>query len=80
MSVAKIAISLDRVLLKKLDELIDQEKYQTRSQAIQNVIQEKIARLEHARLARECEKLDVMFEQNIADEGLLTDKETWSEF
>ena len=70
MSAAKIAISMDQDLLQKLDELVDQEKYQTRSQAIQSIIQKKITKLEHIRLAQECEKLDRTLEQHMADEGL----------
>ena len=80
MAAAKIAISMDRDLLKKLDDLVKQEKFETRSQAIQNAVEEKIMKLGHYRLALECEKLDYKAEQSMADEGFDEDAKEWSEF
>jgi len=80
MHVAKIAISMDRDLLKKLDELIEHKKFKTRSHAIQSAIEDKIASLQHYRLEKECAKLDIHFEQQLADEGLGKDQESWPEF
>jgi metal-responsive CopG/Arc/MetJ family transcriptional regulator len=69
MSTTKVAISLDEELLKKLDRLVKNKKFANRSQAIQLSVKEKLERMEHSRLARECLKLDTHFEQTLAEEG-----------
>lgn len=80
MTVAKIAISIDNNLLKKLDELVDRNMFDNRSQAIQSAVEAQVIQLSHARLARECEKLDPAEEQVIAEEGLQWDVKEWPEF
>ena len=80
MSVAKIAISIDSNLLKKLDHLVKQKKFKTRSQAIQVAVSNTVAHLEHTRLAQECAKLNPAFEQQLADEHLSKDAEEWPDF
>lgn len=80
MGVSKIAISLDKRLLKQLDELIDQEHFQNRSHAIQCLLSEKITILHHTRLAKECENLDAHAEQQLAEEGFNKDISEWPEF
>ncbi len=77
---AKIAISLDSKLLQKLDALVERHFFKNRSQAFQIALQERIERLEHARLARECAKLDPAAEQRLAEEGLSKDVSEWSDF
>lgn len=80
MSTAKIAISLDQALLKKLDHLVKSHVFKNRSQAFQEAIQERIVRIEHNRLARECLKLDPKVEQAMANEGISEDLEEWPVF
>ncbi len=80
MSVAKIAISLDSTILHKLDELVKQHLFKNRSQAIQQALQERMNRLEHTRLARECAKIDPKIERAIADEGLAEDFTGWPDY
>jgi Arc/MetJ-type ribon-helix-helix transcriptional regulator len=70
MSTAKVAITLDENLLKRLDRLVKNRMFENRSRAIQEAVSEKLARLERSRLARECAKLDKKFEQTMAEEGL----------
>lgn len=43
---SKIAISLDALLLERLDRLVKEEVFPNRSQAIQAAIEEKLARVE----------------------------------
>ncbi len=76
----KIAISIDKKLVRKLDRLVNNRIFPNRSKAIQEAVEEKITRLEKSRLARECSKLDADFEQKIADEGLSRDLEEWPEY
>ena len=69
MARAKIAISLDEHTLDRLDQLVRARVFPNRSQAIQEAVVEKLSRLEHGRLARECAKLDPAFEKSLAEEG-----------
>ncbi len=77
---AKIAISLDKVTLQRLDRLVDKEVFPNRSQAIESAVAEKLQRLDRSRLARECAKLDPDFEKALADEGLSSDVAEWPEY
>ncbi len=70
MTVDKIAITIDSRLLKQIDRLVTEHRFPNRSRAIQEAVLEKLERLESGRLARELSKLDVAFEQQLADEGL----------
>ncbi len=80
MARSKIAISLDEATLQRLDTLVAQERFPSRSQAIQEAVAEKLARLERSRLARECAKLDPAFEKALAEEGLSEDSSKWPEY
>ncbi len=70
MTVHKIAITIDEQLLKQIDRLVSEHRFPNRSRAIQEAVREKIERVEGNRLARELSKLDRIFEQQLADEGL----------
>lgn len=80
MSMAKIAITLDENLLKRLDRLVKNKLFTNRSRAIQEAVLEKLARMERSRLARECAKLDKKFEQVMADESLSVEVIEWPEY
>lgn len=80
MRVAKIAISLDRELLERLDRLVRDGSFSSRSHAIRVAVYEKLDRLDGSRLARECAKLDTAEEQALADEGLGAEIEQWPEY
>ncbi len=77
MARAKIAISLDEQTLRQLDRLVAEALFPSRSQAIQVAVQEKLARLDQGRLARECAKLEPAFEKALAEEGLAEDASAW---
>ena len=70
MNKTKVAIMIDADLLAHLDRLVADQLFPGRSLAVQQAVQEKIERLEHPRLARERAKLDPLYEQEMADEGL----------
>jgi Arc/MetJ-type ribon-helix-helix transcriptional regulator len=76
----KVAVTLDSQVLAHLDELVAAERFPNRSQAIEAAVIDKLARLKHTRLARECAKLNQRDEQKLADEGLAADAETWPEY
>jgi Arc/MetJ-type ribon-helix-helix transcriptional regulator len=73
MSTAKVAITLDENLLKRLERLVKNWMFENRNRAIQEAVSEKLARSERSGLARECAKLDKKFEQPMAEEGLLVE-------
>ncbi len=80
MSRAKVAISLDESTLERLDKLVEKAVFPNRSQAIQEAVEEKLARMERSRLARECAKLDPTFEKALAEEGMSEDAAEWPEY
>jgi metal-responsive CopG/Arc/MetJ family transcriptional regulator len=80
MSVAKVAISIDHRLLRRLDSLVEQEVFRSRSEAIQKAVAEKLDRLDRGRLARECAKLWPIEEQEMAEEGIARDLAEWAEY
>ena len=76
----KIAITLDRDSLTELDRLVGERVFSSRSQAIQEAVREKLARLKHKRLAAECAKLEPSEEQTMAEEGLAEDINEWPQY
>ena len=80
MSKAKIAITLDEQFIEDIDRLVSTHIFQSRSQAIQEAVEEKLKRLKRTRLARECSKLDLDFEKAMAEEGMTEDLRRWPEY
>jgi len=80
MSAAKVAVTIDRRLLARVDRLVEEAIYPSRSRAIQEALKEKLERLDRTRLARECSRLDPKSEQRLAEEGLGQDLEEWPEY
>lgn len=80
MAVAKIAISLDKSILREIDGLVKKNIFPNRSRAIQEAVKEKIERLSKSRLARECAKLDKNEEISIAEQGMETEIDGWPEY
>ena len=77
---SKVAISLDESTLNRLDQLVKKQVFPNRSQAIEEAVTEKLARLEKSRLAQECAKLDPPFVKALAEEGLSEDSAEWPEY
>ena len=80
MSTATVAITIDLRLLRRLDAIVKSKVIANRSMTIQQAVEEKLARLDRSRLARECAKLDPRAEQALADEGLERDLTEWPEY
>ena len=80
MGKAKIAITLDEQYIDQLDAFVSKHVFQNRSQAIQEAVKEKLARISRTRLAKECAKLDPALEKAMADEGLSEDLSQWPEY
>jgi Arc/MetJ-type ribon-helix-helix transcriptional regulator len=80
MSTIKIAITIQEHLLNQLDRLVKAGVFPNRSKALQEAVEEKLARLDRGRLARECAKLDKKLERSIAEEGLSGEMGEWPEY
>ena len=80
MSTTKVAITIEKGLLKRLDRLVKARAFPNRSRAIQDAVSDKLARMEHRRLAEECSKLDKRFEQAMAEEGMNSEIDAWPEY
>jgi len=79
-SAAKVAITIEGELLKRLDRMVQQRRFPNRSRAIQEAVREKLERMDRGRLARECAKLNRALEQKMAEEGVAGDLEEWPAF
>lgn len=80
MAVAKIAISIDEIVLKEIDGLVKMKVFPSRSKAIQEAVKDKIERISKIRLARECAKLNNAEEISIAEEGMNLEIEECPEY
>ena len=80
MGKAKIAITLDKQSIGELDRLVKEDVFQNRSQAIQEAISEKLARLKRTRLITESAKLDAVSEKQLSEEGMDRDVKEWPEY
>ena len=80
MGKSKIAITLDEKIVHRIDRLVRAKTFSNRSQAIEEALQEKLARLDKARLARESAKLDSEYEKALAEEGITQDSFEWPVF
>jgi metal-responsive CopG/Arc/MetJ family transcriptional regulator len=76
----KVAITLDEKTLGRLDRLVKDRLFPSRSNAIQEAVEEKLERLERSRLVRECAKLDPAFEKAMAEEGMSEELSEWPEY
>ena len=77
---AKIAITIDENLLTRLDRLVRERKFPSRSKAIQDALGEKLDRIESNRLARECDNLDPIEEKQLAEESFVAETDQWPEY
>lgn len=76
----KIAISIDKRVLNRIDRLVENKIFANRSRAIQTAIEEKISKLDKSRLAIESAKLDKTEEQQLSEESSQTDLREWAEY
>jgi metal-responsive CopG/Arc/MetJ family transcriptional regulator len=80
MAKEKIAITLDKRSIGELDRLVDNNVFKSRSQVIQEAVNEKLLRVKRGRLTNECAKLDRTFEKAISEEGFAQDMRQWPEY
>jgi metal-responsive CopG/Arc/MetJ family transcriptional regulator len=80
MAASKIAITIEKKTLTRLDRLVRERVFPNRSKAIQQALEEKINNLEKDKLTLECEKLDPQEEMKLAEEGFPSEKDQWPEY
>lgn len=80
MAKAKVAISLDKRVLRRVDDLVRRSAFPSRSEAIRTALEEKLVRLDRGRLARECAKLTPAEEKGLAEEGMVQELSDWPEY
>jgi len=76
----KIAISIDKRVLNRIDRLVENRIFTNRSRAIQTAIEEKISKLDKSRLAIESTKLNKAEEQQLSEESSRTNLTEWPEY
>jgi Arc/MetJ-type ribon-helix-helix transcriptional regulator len=76
----KIAITLDRDLVKEIDRGVKSGLYRNRSRAIEEAVREKLDRHRRSRLSVEARKLDRKEERALAQEGMTGEETTWPEY
>lgn len=76
----KIAISIDKKVLDRIDRLVAKKMFINRSRAIQTAIEEKISKLDKTRLSIESAKLNRVEEQLLSEEGSQMDFAEWAEY
>src|SRR6516225_5081403 len=69
MSTAKVAITLDRALLRQVNRLVAEGRYPSRSRAIQEAVRRQLEWAQKRRLAQEVARLDPSEERELAEEG-----------
>ncbi|MGH9441890.1 MAG: ribbon-helix-helix domain-containing protein [Thermoanaerobaculia bacterium] len=80
MATTKIAITLDEDLLDRIDRMVAEGRFPSRSRAIQVAVRAQIDRVDGGRLARECAKLDPRLEQALAEEAGEYGLDSWPEY
>ena len=80
MNKAKIAITVNPLILGHLDALVERQHFTSRSQTIEIAVEAHLQRLENTRLAAQCALLDKDEERGLAEEGLQAEAQSWPKF
>ena len=70
MPTKKITVTIAPRVLNRLDRLVKSRVFPNRSKAVQQAVEQKLARMDRIRLTRECAKLDPKAERALAEEGV----------
>lgn len=73
-------MTLEQSLLNQVDALVRQQRFPSRSRAIEAAIEEQIVGRRRPRLNEACAGLDPDEERDLAEEGLAEDVATWPEY
>jgi hypothetical protein len=67
-------------MVRRVAELVAGLRFQSRSQAVEAALSDKLKRLDRTRLARESAKLNPREEKRLAEDGLVDALESWPEY
>jgi len=77
MPAEKVAITLDRDLLKEIDRGVKSGLFKNRSRAIEAAVREKLEHHRKRRLLIEVKKLNPKEERALAEEGMTGEEAKW---
>jgi len=80
MATEKIAITMDKELLREIDHAVKTGQFRSRSRAIQDAVKEKLEQHKRGRLLAEAKKLDPNEEKALAEEGVTGEEAEWPEY
>jgi metal-responsive CopG/Arc/MetJ family transcriptional regulator len=80
MSKTKITVSLDSAVVRELDVLVREQRYPSRSVAIETALAEHLLRLRRTRLVEACAQLDTAEERALAAESLGWGLAEWPDY
>lgn len=80
MSTTKVAITLDKEVVKELDRWVREGKYPNRSKAVQEAIRERMEHWRKTHLVKEASRLNPIEEKALAEEGFRVGNEVWPEY
>jgi Arc/MetJ-type ribon-helix-helix transcriptional regulator len=79
MATMKVTVTLEIDSLREIDRLVREERFPSRSRAVQAALAEMLARRKHSRMAEELAKLDSREERALAEEAL-SGETAWPEY
>jgi metal-responsive CopG/Arc/MetJ family transcriptional regulator len=74
MAKTKIAVTVDSRTLGEVDRWVRQQRYPSRSRAVEAALEQAVRRQQRRRLAEEASKLDPAEEKALAEEGMGVDE------
>jgi Arc/MetJ-type ribon-helix-helix transcriptional regulator len=77
MAKAKVALTIDEVVLRRIDDLVRAAAFTSRSHAVETALREKLERVDRNRLAEESAKLDSAQEKLLAEQSTEGDLAEW---
>ncbi len=80
MATEKIAITMDKELIREIDRGVKSGVFKNRSRAIEEAVKEKIEKQKKSRLVAEAKKLDPKEERSLAEEGMTGEEAEWPEY
>jgi len=80
MATKKIAITMDKELIREIDRGVKSGVFKNRSRAIEEAVKEKIEKQKKSRLVAEAKKLDPKEERSLAEEGMTGEEAEWPEY
>jgi Arc/MetJ-type ribon-helix-helix transcriptional regulator len=79
MATVKVTVTLEIESVRKVDRLVREGRFPSRSRAVQRALADMLARRKHSRLAEELAKINPREERALAEEAL-SGEPAWPEY